>query len=338
VKPADKGPAPQTEENTIELLCLGIGGCGKTTFIKQMKIIHNESWTDIELENFTKIIRTNIFQGAQEAVEVAAKHDIELGKEASEVAEEIKDVSLRSVEFNEDLVEKLKTIYEDAGIKKVVEQHGDKLPTTNLEYFLEHLDRISGENFQPNDDDIVRCRQRTAGAYNTSIYVDKKYFEFYDVGGQRPERARWETVMQQHKFLSVLFFVAADEFDVSPNENTTEKTKLELAKNTFREFLEHRPDKKCPVILFINRKDLLEKRLSEKAGFKAFKATFKKYDGEKDADAALQFIEKYLLKDLDNADEVTVHHTCALDKSAMQVVWNSVREGILRATFAKIGV
>jgi len=46
-----------TPENTLKILCLGVGGCGKTTFIKQMKIIHEIPWSPVELQNFAKYSR-----------------------------------------------------------------------------------------------------------------------------------------------------------------------------------------------------------------------------------------------------------------------------------------
>jgi len=88
----------------------------------------------------------------------------------------------------------------------------------------------------------------------------------------------------------------------------------------------------------LNRKDILEKRLKDKDSFKTFKKTFH-YDGEKDIDSVLKCIEKYVTSDVNvEEDKITIHCTCALDKKAMQVVWNSVREGILRTSFAKVGV
>jgi len=147
-------------------------------------------------------------------------------------------------------------------------------------------------------------------------------------------------VLQQHKFLSVLFFVAVEEYDVPAEEEKSDSsTKYQLAKSTFTEFAKTREDKNCPVILFLNKKDLLEKRIADKDSWKAFKTTFEQYDGDKDINSVLKFLEKDLTSDVDTEeDKITVHCTCALDKDAMKVVWDSVREGILRASLAKVGI
>jgi len=193
---------------------------------------------------------------------------------------------------------------------------------------------------KPTDDDILRCRQRTAGAYTSVMYMEKKYFEFHDCGGQRPERARWESVIQQHKFFSILFFVAMEEYDVLAAEQKDDPTtKLELAKSTFTEFVKNREDKAAPIVLFLNKQDLLAKRIGMEGGLKVFKKTFKKFKGEADPEAVEKFIEEFVTSDVDlEADKILVHRTCALDTEAMKVVWESVREGILRNSFAKIGI
>jgi len=294
------------------------------------------------LENFIKIIRANFVVGMQEALDVVKKLKLSLEKETEKAAEVVTDLRARAVSMSDQTREHLIAVYNDPAVQKVILEHPELMSINNLSYFFDHLDRIGQDDYMPNNEDILRCRQRTAGANYSTLYLSKKYFEFHDVGGQRPERAKWESVMEEHSFLSILFFVSVDEFDtLAAEEKDDERTKLELAKKTFVDFVKSKSlEKHCPIILFLNRKDMLETRIGSKKGFKAFQKTFEDYKGESDLQSCLDFLEKEITEDLDKDERnmLTIHHTCALDGEAMQVVWNSVREGILRATFAKTGV
>jgi len=47
-------------ENTIKILLLGAGESGKSTVVKQMKIIHGDGYSQQELESFTPVIYGNL--------------------------------------------------------------------------------------------------------------------------------------------------------------------------------------------------------------------------------------------------------------------------------------
>ena len=49
----------------LKLLLLGTGESGKSTFIKQMRIIHGAGYTDGDKQGFTKLIFQNIFTAMQ---------------------------------------------------------------------------------------------------------------------------------------------------------------------------------------------------------------------------------------------------------------------------------
>jgi len=67
-----------TDSNTLKLLILGISGCGKTTFTKQMKIINMEGFQDFEVDNFRKIILRNISSGLHELILKLLESDYKL--------------------------------------------------------------------------------------------------------------------------------------------------------------------------------------------------------------------------------------------------------------------
>merc|ERR1712093_278796 len=58
---ADMKKQRKRDHDTVRLLLLGAGESGKSTVAKQMKIIHQESWTEEERKNFVMTIHQNIY-------------------------------------------------------------------------------------------------------------------------------------------------------------------------------------------------------------------------------------------------------------------------------------
>jgi len=188
----------------------------------------------------------------------------------------------------------------------------------------------------------LRCRQRTIGVSSASVYIDKNYFEFYDIGGQKPERAKWEQILGEHDFSSVLYFIAADEFDVEDEEKEFQKTKMEISRFIFSEIVNSNIVKaEVPIILFLNRRDLFEERIKDAEGYKQFQAVFPNYSGSQDVKAALEFLRDIFLETIkypDHTNPIKTHYTCALDTEGMLVVWRSVREYLLKIALNEAGL
>jgi len=333
----------QTQANTFSVLCLGIGGCGKSTFVKQMKLIHHENWDDVEIDNYVKIIRSNIVYGLQEAVDQAkrTKADISDLDEASQFVLELRP---RAVELSaEDVQRNLIAVFKHKTIQAILdtEQSNSELTVDHLRFYCENLDRIADPQFIPTTRDILMCRQRTAGASATSIYTTNKYFEFTDVGGQKPEQKKWLQIMQEKKYATILFFVAANEFDIMSTDDP-ERTKMAISRKIFGEVCNSENIGDSPVVLLLNKLDLFHSKLETKKGWKSFKEMFPKYKGEQEDKPALDHVAESFLEVLDpewkkDGTKVHVHHTCALDTEALKVVWNVIREGIFDVALNRAG-
>jgi len=334
-----KGPPLQTEGNTLKVLCLGVGGCGKTTFVKQMKIIHSIPWNDVEIENYVRIIRGNYVHGLQDCLEIAARLGLKPSSDNTAVADKIHSLRARAVDITADIQVAVTQLFPDPAIQEVIKNHSEQLTIKHLPYFLEHMDRVIKSDYIPNDEDILRCRQRTAGASSATIYIDKNYFEFFDIGGQKPERAKWEQVLADNRFAAILYFVAADEFDVGDEEKEFDRTKLEISRFIFSEIVNSNIiQEDVPVILFLNRRDLFEDRMKERSGWESFKRQFNDYDGGEDPKAGLDFMRNIFLDTVRPRDvnPIKHHYTCALDRESMIVVWRTVREYLLKLALRDI--
>ena len=66
---------------TVKILLLGSGESGKSTFLKQMKIIHGKDFSREELENHKPIIYGNIVKGMKVLIDARDKLNIRWGIE-----------------------------------------------------------------------------------------------------------------------------------------------------------------------------------------------------------------------------------------------------------------
>uniref|UniRef100_A0A6B2L9C7 Uncharacterized protein n=1 Tax=Arcella intermedia TaxID=1963864 RepID=A0A6B2L9C7_9EUKA len=321
-------------------MCLGIGGCGKTTFVKQMKIIHGVSWDESEKERFVQLIRRNYLLVLGDILSAIQRLKLNLSEEGQKNADRIKEL-LKDRECSiKDNIAVLKSVWEDPTVQDLVTNHKEQINAPLISYFWEHVDRVMSDTYVPTEDDILRVRVRTAGAYSTTVYVKPEYFEFFDVGGQKPERSKWEKVLSTHKFSCVIFFVATDEWDVKDEEREFDATKLEMSKIIFTEVTQTEMiDASVPIILFLNRSDLLGERIKSASGFASFKEAYPEYAGEQKAEAVLGFIKDRFLEGVNRKKDGMKHYvTNALDKNSMTPVFNAVKTYILTSSLSSAGV
>ena len=64
------------KEQIVKLLLLGAGESGKSTFVKQMKIIHGDGYSTDELKSFISIIHGNLLTSMVEVIKAMDKLNI----------------------------------------------------------------------------------------------------------------------------------------------------------------------------------------------------------------------------------------------------------------------
>jgi len=291
-----------------------------------------------ETERFVQIIRRNYLLTLDEIISIAGKMKLSLSEENQQHVSAIKDLTRDREASVKDNLTMLRSVWEDDTIQEIVHKYREQLSAPHIVYFWEHIDRILDDNYKPSDEDILRVRVRTAGAYSTVIYLKPEYFEFFDVGGQKPERTKWEKVLQSHKFSCIIYFVACDEWDVKDEEREFDCTKLEMSKIIFNEVIEDPSiPKSVPIILFLNRNDLFSARIKNEEGFASFQKTFPDYAGGQNADQAMEYISKKFMGGI-KRDSMKHYVTNALDRDSMNPIFNAVKTYILSSALVITGV
>uniref|UniRef100_A0A8C5DEJ0 Guanine nucleotide-binding protein subunit alpha n=1 Tax=Gouania willdenowi TaxID=441366 RepID=A0A8C5DEJ0_GOUWI len=325
----------------LKLLLLGTGESGKSTFIKQMRIIHGAGYSDEDKRGFTKLVYQNIFTAMQAMIRAAETLKIPYKYEHNKAnANIVREVDVEKVTmFENPYVDAIKSLWNDPGIQECYDRRREYQLSDSTKYHLFHvisqmayvlcylnaLDRISEPSYLPTQQDVLRVRVPTTGIIEYPFDLQSVIFRMVDVGGQRSERRKWIHCFEN--VTSIMFLVALSEYDQVLVESDNEN-RMEESKALFRTIITYPWFKNSSVILFLNKKDLLE----EKILYSHLVDYFPEYDGpQRDPQAGREFILKMFV-DLnpDNDKIIYSHFTCATDTENIRFVFAAVKDTILQ--------
>lgn len=306
----------------LKLLLLGAGESGKTTFTKQIRILYLNGYTTAQLTEFKAVIYNNIVIGLQ-ALLIKLKGEGDFEKLPAEVqrAAEI-CISLQVIVDLETMKKLVASIWDCPLIKA----HSQYLEPAVI-YFLDRIDTILVDSYQPTEQDVLRARVRTTGVGELVFGVgDGVVCRMIDVGGQRSERRKWIHFFEG--VTAVIFFAACSEYDQTLQEAKT-VNRMHESLTLFKEVCNCQWFTSTHIILFLNKRDIFE----EKIKTKDLKVCFPEYDGGCNYDRALGFIKNKFSKLVDNSErKIYIHVTVAVDTENIRFVFESVRKILLQAS------
>ena len=160
-----------------------------------------------------------------------------------------------------------------------------------------------------------------------------------DVGGQRNERRKWIHVFDD--ILLLMFVAAVSEFDQVIEEDGFTNS-LEESLQLFETISASDFFKTTPLVLFLNKKDILVEKISEGIKFSRY---FPDYSGkEGDYDSIINYIsDEFMDRKTKNEHDyeerpLYIHQTCATDTQNIKIVFSMVQDIILQNIFSEIGI
>jgi len=350
-------------KGTLRILVLGISGSGKSTFSKQIKILYTEGFNEEERLTYVNIIRVNVLVGIKELSEQANNFGAEVEEKNRRHVRFFKENNVFDLEMTDPKVlKKVKHLWEDKAIQLAWDNcRNYQIQVSQFDYLMTNLDRISESNYVPNDEDIVRSRQRTTGAYTTRFQSNKYLWEIVDVGGQSPERTKWQSIVQEG-FTTIIFFAALDEYNMESNEKPN-MTKMEVSMEVFENIMHDSKNFFCCNVLFLNKIDLFKEKILSKRGEKEFNEKFPdfedylKNDFQSDIEqtqisvdkkeeklfwGAMKYIEnkfKSLVDTDENSSKSFVcYPTCSIERNQVDIVFKAMREFIFLSNVKESGI
>lgn len=250
-----------------KLLLLGPGESGKTTIIKQMKILHVQGFSDDERRQKISEIRRNVLEAIKEICGNMAflRPPVSLGDPALlDSLNFIRELTvLREYHYPQEFYEHTLRLWNDEGVQTCFHRSNEYQLIDSAKYFLDRTEKIRSDTYWPSDQDILCCRTRTSDIQKIEFEVSQTYgkphkFWMFDVGGQRGERRKW--IQAFDGITAVLFLAACSAFDSTIREDNR-TNRLEEALTVFEEVWFSRFLRQSGFILFLNKQDVLEEKI-----------------------------------------------------------------------------
>mmetsp|Transcript_4930 Transcript_4930/g.5699 ORF Transcript_4930/g.5699 Transcript_4930/m.5699 type:complete len:390 (+) Transcript_4930:363-1532(+) len=348
------------ERSIVKLLLLGAGESGKSTLLKQMKVLYGqdkeEELSEFELKGQTAAIRANIVINMKALVENADFFIPEGQKNLKEEKEQLFQLDGTNQDgwkYDQNLCEALKALWDDELITTTWEKYRNLIQVQDaLPWFMANIDRIFEPDYVPTKDDWLRVRVRSSGILEERFTVDGVNFNIWDVGGQRNERRKWIHCFDNVS--AVIFVVAINEYDQRLYEDET-VNRMEESLTLFRKYVNHDAFVRSGMILFLNKSDLYAEKLNrspiryidkrppeerrfDETRFADFKGPYCPNGASPNSEAfdkaykaGISYFKTLFLNCYTRKEKKTIYHhvTCAMDQHNVYVVFNAVKVIIL---------
>ncbi|XP_026169706.1 guanine nucleotide-binding protein G(olf) subunit alpha isoform X1 [Mastacembelus armatus] len=333
-------------KQTHRLLLLGAGESGKSTIVKQMRILHVNGFNAEEKKQKIQDIRKNVKDAIVTIVSAMSTliPPVPLANPEDQFRiEYIKSIApLSDFDYSQEFFDHAKKLWDDEGVKACFERSNEYQLIDCAQYFLDRIDSVRQSDYTPTDQDLLRCRVLTSGIFETRFQVDKVNFHMFDVGGQRDERRKW--IQCFNDVTAIIFVVASSSYNMVIREDNN-TNRLREALDLFRSIWNNRWLRTISVILFLNKQDMLaEKVLAGKSKIEDYFPEYARYTIPNEATPepgedprvtrAKFFIRDEFLRistaSGDGRHYCYPHFTCAVDTENIRRVFNDCRDIIQR--------
>ncbi|XP_067824485.1 guanine nucleotide-binding protein subunit alpha-11-like [Heptranchias perlo] len=309
----------------LKLLLLGTGESGKSTFIKQMRIIHGSGYSEEDRKAFAKLVYQNIITAMQSITRAMDTLNIQYqqqeNKQNSQVIKELEAYKVTTFEIQH--ANAIKSLWNDPGVKTCYERRREYQLLDSTNYYLTDIDRIAASDYIPTDQDVLRVRVPTTGINEYSFNMHKVSLRIVDVGGQKSERRKWIHCFEN--VTSIIFLASLSEYDQVLEESENEN-RMRESLALFHFILKSNCFENTSMILFLNKKDILEEKVLKSH----LVDYFHEFDGSKrNAAEAMDFILSMYLRENGMRRTIYPHFTCATDTENIRKVFMDVRDTVL---------
>ncbi|UNI15378.1 G-Protein alpha subunit [Purpureocillium takamizusanense] len=313
----------------VKLLLLGAGESGKTTILKQMRLIYSQSFSERERLWWRPIIFRNIIEAFRIMQMVMSDFNYQFESPDSKTLMS-KVLEKREIgpedQFPQDLVDPIKALWQDAGVKTAFLKGCEYALHDNVNYFVSSISRLWASDYVPNDLDILCARLKTTGITECHFATGHLTYRIFDVGGQRSERKKWIHCFDDVQ--SVLFLVAISGYDQCLVEDM-DGNQMNEALMLFESIVNSRWFTRSAMIIFLNKMDLFKEKLPRRPitdhGFTDYRGAPDDYKA-----ASSYFLEKFRGQCRDPEKEIYGHFTNATDTNLIKITMHSVQDMIIQ--------
>lgn len=350
-----------------KLLLLGAGQSGKSTIVKQIKLIQSDrddrQFTEEEKYNAKIAVYFNMVDSLLTLIAAVSFLNIEESENESNsnsnslsshgniifsygnyILEVLKTQQSKIIHSSmlrptEEVINTFREVWSNPCIKAAYSRRNEFQLMDSTEYYMSEMDRICEKDYEPNNQDVLRTRIQTKGVASLKFHFQNGKqripFEIYDVGGQKGQRKNWIKCFDN--VTCVLFVVSIAEYDqVLEEEQTTNRMQDSI--QLFGEIVNGKYFLHTPFIIFFNKFDIF----LEKIPRRGIKNNFPDYEGPTDCPKkSLEFLKQKYLNQIEignNKRSIYTHTTTATDTDLIENVFKDVMNAVLKIVFGNINI
>jgi len=318
----------------IKLLLLGAGESGKSTILKQMRILHKDGFSQHDLMSIKPVVHSNCIHSMLAILRAMFHLQIEYAD-----PERVQDSQLvfatvhaNKEELTEDLSAAMQRLWKDEGVQECFRRSNEYQIDDSAKYFFNNLQRLSQPDYIPTEQDLLRTRIKTTGITEVLFELKGLTFRLVDVGGQRSERKKWIHCFEGVS--SILFISSLSEYDQTLREDNCTNRMQESLK-LFDSICNSPWFSDVHFILFLNKKDLF----AEKIHRSPLTVCFPEYKGQQNQTECINYIQwKFEQLNRSSQREIYAHHTCATDTQQVQFVLDACLDMIIAKNLKSMGL
>ncbi|KAJ3124138.1 guanine nucleotide-binding protein subunit alpha [Nowakowskiella sp. JEL0407] len=323
----------KSTKNEVKILLLGSGESGKSTVLKQMRILYGADWSAAERILFKIPILNNLINSAQTLIKAMEKLEIPWE------SEQTKNVAMKFLaskaligegeDISPECAGALKALWNDSGIQACYSRSREY---QLMDSYMERVDQLSNPKYIPDNQDILRSRVMTTTIVEHRYIVGQKILKIFDVGGQRSQRKKWAPYFDDCK--AIIFIAALSAYDQTCFEDEKTNRMIESL-NLFESICNHSLFKDTSMILFLNKIDLFREKIKTVPVSKYFPD----YTGPDNFENAGKFFSKKF-RSLNKNESKTIyaHFTWATDTQQIQTVLAMVNDIVLTQNLNSVGL
>ncbi|KAK7790791.1 hypothetical protein R5R35_012050 [Gryllus longicercus] len=331
------GELAKQERNVIKILLLGAGESGKSTLVKQMKIIHSDGFTKEELRSFRPTVMDNLLSSMKYVLTGMGLLRINLQSAKNKAHAQIVLASSSCFDKGFNVLPRvaaaLQALWQDRGVRLAVARGYEYELNDSAIYLFENMERICDEKYVPTPTDVLRARVRTNGIIETHFKIGDTIISMFDVGGQRSQRRKWIYCFDDVR--AVMFVVSLSGYDMTLVEDPS-VNRLEESLTLFGQIVNNRFFREAAFVLFLNKLDLFREKILYSG--RHLRLYFPDYKGpDYDVDRGALFVQhKFAVRNRNSARPLYPHFTTATDTANVQVVFQAVMDVVVHANLAHV--
>ncbi|XP_076824809.1 guanine nucleotide-binding protein G(i) subunit alpha-like isoform X2 [Clavelina lepadiformis] len=324
------------QSREVKLLLLGAGESGKSTIVKQMKIIHEDGYSEDECLQYKAVVYSNTVQSLITIIKAMDNLKIDFGSSSrTDDGRELFSLatSLNDGEMTRELGDCMKRLWADKGVQVCFSRSREFQLNDSAQYYLDSLDRLVSPDYVPTEQDVLRSRVKTTGIVETQFEHKDLHFKMFDVGGQRSERKKWIHCFEG--VTAIIFCVALSAYDLVLAEDE-EMNRMHESMKLFDSICNNKWFTETSIILFLNKKDLFEEKINRSP----LTICFPEYAGQNTYEEAAAYIQLQFedLNKRKDTKEIYTHFTCATDTNNIQFVFDAVTDVIIKNNLKDCGL